>query len=51
MRIWHVNVGNHAGPVDGVAVISAIFATDNAEAAARRLRNAVDGALAARGAA
>jgi thiamine-phosphate pyrophosphorylase len=36
---------------DGVAVISAIFAVDNVEAAARRLRTTVDGTLAARGAA
>jgi len=30
MRIWHVNVGNHAGPVDGVAVISTQLARDQA---------------------
>lgn len=30
MRIWHVNVGNHAGPVDGVAVISMQLARDQA---------------------
>ena len=50
--IDHTNAASViATGADGVAVISAIFATDNAEAAARRLRNAVDGALAARGAA
>lgn len=30
MRIWHVNIGNHAGPVDGVAVISTQLAQDQA---------------------
>ena len=30
MRIWHVNIGNHAGPVDGVAVISSQLARDQA---------------------
>ena len=30
MRIWHVNIGNHAGPVDGVAVISTQLARDQA---------------------
>lgn len=36
--------------VDGVAVISAIFGANDVKDAARRLRRAVDGALAARGA-
>jgi thiamine-phosphate diphosphorylase len=36
---------------DGIAVISAIFAVDNVEGAAQRLRTTVDGTLAARGAA
>ncbi len=36
---------------DGIAVISAIFAAENVEAAARRLRTTIDGTLAARGAA
>ena len=31
MRIWHVNVGNHAGRVDGVAVIAAQLARDQAD--------------------
>jgi glycosyltransferase involved in cell wall biosynthesis len=30
VRIWHVNVGNHAGRVDGVAVISTQLARDQA---------------------
>lgn len=30
MRIWHVNVGNHAGKVDGVAVIATQLARDQA---------------------
>jgi glycosyltransferase involved in cell wall biosynthesis len=30
MRIWHVNVGNHAGSVDGVAVVSCRLARDQA---------------------
>jgi thiamine-phosphate diphosphorylase len=36
---------------DGIAVISAIFAAENVEAAARHLRTTIDGTLAARGAA
>ncbi len=36
---------------DGIAVISAIFAAENVEAAARQLRTTIDGTLAARGAA
>ena len=31
MRIWHVNVGTHAGPVDGVAVVSTQLARDQAD--------------------
>ena len=38
-----------AAGVDGVAVVSDIFAADDVEAATRRLRAAVDAALAARG--
>ena len=39
-----------AAGADGVAVISAVFAADDIQAAARRLRSTVDQALAARGA-
>jgi thiamine-phosphate diphosphorylase len=50
--IDHANAASViAAGADGVAVISAIFAAENVEAAARRLRTAVDGTLAARGAA
>jgi glycosyltransferase involved in cell wall biosynthesis len=31
LRIWHVNVGNHAGMVDGVAVVATQLARDQAE--------------------
>ena len=40
-----------AAGADGIAVISAIFAAENVEAAARRLRRVVDATLAARSAA
>lgn len=30
LRIWHVNVGHHAGPADGVAVAAARLARDQA---------------------
>ena len=50
-----IDAENAAGVIgagaDGVAVIAALFLSDDVEAAARRLRAAVDGALAARGAA
>jgi thiamine-phosphate pyrophosphorylase len=49
-----IDAGNAAAVIgagaDGVAVISAIFNSDDPAAAARRLRSIVDGALAARGA-
>lgn len=32
MRIWHVNIGNHAGAVDGVAVVASRLAVDQAAA-------------------
>lgn len=32
MKIWHVNIGNHAGAVDGVAVVANRLASDQARA-------------------
>ena len=30
LHVWHVNIGNHAGPVDGVGTVSAQLARDQA---------------------
>jgi thiamine-phosphate pyrophosphorylase len=50
--IDHSNAASVIGAgADGVAVISAVFAAEDVESSARRLRSTVDQALAARGAA